>query len=138
MDIKHLIAVEKWTCGLAAAMVLVAMLLLGRRAAFGVSLGAGLMALNAYALRRIGQRVIRTFKRPGRAILLLNVKMAVLLALVYVVVRYLPVDPIAFIVGISVFPVAIVIAALSHASRGDDGGPGERGSDHKPNGEAHG
>jgi hypothetical protein len=128
MNIRHLITVEKWTCALAAAVILVAILALGRRAAFGVTLGAGLMVLNAYALRRIGQRVIRTFKRPGRALLLLNVKMAVLLAVVYLVVRYLPVDPIAFLVGISIFPVAIVIAALTHVPDGE----------HKPNGETHG
>jgi hypothetical protein len=115
VDLKHLIAVEKVTFALTAGLLIVAFLALGRRAAFGMSMGAGLMALNAYALRRIGQRAFRTFKRPGAAILLFNVKMALLIALVWAIIRYLHVDPIAFVVGISVFPVAIVIVAIRHA-----------------------
>ncbi len=114
METKHLIAIERWTLILAAVVVAAGLLVLGRHAAFGVTMGAGLMALNAVVLRRIGARAFRTFKRPGAAILLFNLKMAALLALVYVILRYLHVDPIAFIVGISVFPVAIVIVAIRH------------------------
>jgi hypothetical protein len=119
LNLRHLHAVEKWTMVLSAAVILCALLFLGRRAAFGVSLGAGLMALNAWALRRIGQRVLRTFKRPGAAVLLFNLKMALLLLLVYAVVRYLHVDAVAFIVGVSVLPAAIVIVAVRHAISGD-------------------
>src|SRR5258707_4496661 len=129
MDLKHLIAIEKWTCTLAAGLVLLAMLFLGRHAAFGVATGAGLMALNAYALRRIGQRVFRTFKKPGAAILLFNLKMGLLIALVYGVVRYLHVDPIAFAVGVSVLPVAIVIVAVQHALRPATDAPHAAGDD---------
>jgi hypothetical protein len=117
MNIKHLIAVEKWTLVLSALLVAVAVLVLGRRAAFGISIGAGLMSLNAYALRRIGQRAFKTFKRPNVAILLLNVKMGILIALVWAIIHYLRVDPVAFIVGISVFPVAMVVTAVRHALR---------------------
>jgi ATP synthase I chain len=115
MDTKHLIAVEKWTLALAAVVVAAAILVLGRRAAFGASLGAGLMALNAWALRRIGQRAFKSFKKPGAAVLLFNLKMGLLIALVYAAIRWLAVDPIAFVVGISIFPVAIVIVAIRHA-----------------------
>jgi hypothetical protein len=59
-------------------------------------------------------------KKPGAAILLFNLKMGVLLALVWAAVRYLHVDPIAFIVGISVFPVAIVVVAIRHALRHEE------------------
>jgi hypothetical protein len=132
MDLKHLIAVEKWTCVLGALVVLASTLLLGRHAAFAVSMGAGLMVLNAYALRRIGLRVFRTFKRPSAAILLFNLKMLLLVALVFAVVHYLNVDPIAFIVGVSILPLAIVIVAVEHALRGQAGGDGgpDDGADH--------
>jgi hypothetical protein len=120
MDIKHLIALEKWTLILAAGVVLVGMLLLGRAAAFGVALGAGLMAANAYALRRIGERAFATFKRPRAVLLLFNVKMAVLIAAIYLVVRYLHVDPLAFVIGISVLPVAIVLVAVEHSLKPSD------------------
>jgi hypothetical protein len=126
MDVKHLIAVEKWTLALAAVVIGAAILVLGRRAALGASLGAGLMALNAYALRRIGQRAFKTFKKPGAAVLLFNLKMGVLIALVWAAISWLHVDPIAFVVGISIFPVAIVIVALRHAL----GQPTEDGTTH--------
>ncbi len=117
MEEKHLIAVEKWTSILAALVAAAALLLLGRRAAFGATLGAGLMVLNAMALRRLGRRAFRTFKKPGAAVLLFNLKMFLLIALVYVVIRYLPVNPVGFVIGISIFPAAILAAAIRHALR---------------------
>jgi hypothetical protein len=117
MDAKYFIAVEKWTLAFAAVMIAFGLLVLNRRAAFGLSLGAGLMALNAWAIRRIGARAFKTFKKPGAAVLLLNLKMALLIAIVFVVIHYLPVNPIAFVVGISIFPVAIVAVALQHKLR---------------------
>src|SRR5947199_8227046 len=115
MELKHIIAVEKTTLLLAAVAIAISLVLLGRHTAFGVSMGAGLMALNAYALRRIGQRAFKTFKKPGLAVLLFNLKMGILLALIWAIIRYLHVDPIAFLVGISIFPVAIVVVALRHS-----------------------
>lgn len=115
MDAKHLVAVEKCTLALAAAAIAFSMLVLSARAAFGVAIGAGLMSLNAYALRRIGVRAFRTFKKPGLAVLLFNLKMGALLALVWVLIRYLHVDPVAFVFGISVFPAAILVVAIRHA-----------------------
>ena len=115
MELKHILAVEKTTLLLAAIAIAFSILVLGRQTAFAVSIGAGLMALNAYALRRIGQRAFKTFKRPGLAVLLFNLKMGVLLALIWGIIRYLHVDPIAFLVGISIFPVAIVIVAIRHS-----------------------
>jgi hypothetical protein len=109
---KHLLAVERWTMILAALAIVASAVALPRATAFGVTLGAGLMVVNAYAIRRIGTRVLRTFSRPGIAILLLNLKMLALIALVYLAIRFLHVDAIGFIIGISVFPVAVVIAAV--------------------------
>jgi hypothetical protein len=115
MDNKHLIALEKWTLWLAALVVGTSLLVLSRRAAFAASLGAGLMVLNAVALRRIGQRGFKGFRKPSGAIILFNIKMAILIALVFVAIRFLHVDPIAFVIGISIFPVAIVAVAIQHA-----------------------
>lgn len=118
MELKHLIAVEKMTLALAAIAIAAAIIVLGRQTAFGVTIGAGLMSLNAYVLRKIGQRAFRTFKRPGAAILLFNLKMGILIALVWAIIHYLHVDPIAFVIGISVFPLAIVIVAVRHTLSG--------------------
>ena len=113
MDTKHLVSVERWTYGLAAAAVGFALFALGGKMGLGVTLGAVLMCLNAYALRRLGQRA-GGFAKPGAAVLLFNVKMAVLIGLIFLVVRYLPVDPVGFIFGISIFPVAVVATAIRH------------------------
>ncbi len=115
MSFKHLVAVEKWTLGLAALATAVSLFLLPRRFGFGVTVGAGLMALNAWVLRRLGARILGGFKRPGLAILLFNVKMAVLMLLVALILRYLPLHPVGFLLGISIFPLAIVAVAVRHA-----------------------
>jgi hypothetical protein len=113
MDTRHLVSVEKWTLGLAAAAVAFALLAIGGRMALGVTLGAALMCLNAYALRLLGQRA-KGFAKPGAAVLLFNVKMAALIGLCFLVVHYLPVDVIGFLFGLSVFPLAIVATAIRH------------------------
>ncbi len=114
METRHLQAVEKWTLILAALLVGISMIFFSRKIAFSLSMGAGLMALNAYSLRRIGQRAFRTFQKPGAAVLLFNLKMAVLIGIIYVMVRYLHVEPLSFIIGISIFPLAILAVGLSH------------------------
>ena len=121
MDTKHLASVEKWTLAFAAAIVAFAMLVFSRKMAFGVTVGAGVMVLNALALRKIGQRSFKSFKKPSGVVLLFNLKMGLLVALIYVVLRYLPVDPIGFVIGISILPAAIVAVAIRHSlkSEGD-------------------
>ena len=116
MGIKHLIAIEKWTCLLSAVVLVGGMLLLGRHAAFSVAIGAGLMTANAVILRRTAQKlgaVLR--KKPTLTVLLFNMKLAVLIALVFAAFRFLHVEPIAFIVGISVMPLAIMIVAVQQS-----------------------
>jgi hypothetical protein len=109
---QRLSSLERWTLGLAAAVIGVSLLALPQRITLGVSIGAGLMCLNAWALRRIGLRAVRTADRPGLSLLLFIVKMTLLLGVLYLVLRYLPVDAIGFIIGVSVFPVAALISAL--------------------------
>jgi hypothetical protein len=97
---------------LAAVAIAASAVALPRATAFAVALGAGVMVANAYVLKRLAARVIAQSARPGFAVLLFNLKMVALIALVYLVIRYLHVDAIGFIIGISVFPVAVVAAAV--------------------------
>lgn len=116
MELKHLIALEKWTALLALVVLGASMLVLGRHTAFSVALGAGLMTLNAWAIRRVGEKLGRVLAhKPGLTILLFNLKLGVIIALIYLFIRYLHVDPVAFIIGVSVLPVAIVIVAIQNA-----------------------
>jgi mannitol-specific phosphotransferase system IIBC component len=118
VELKHLIAFEKWTCLLAVIVLAFGLLFLPRHAALSLSLGAGMMALNAWAIRHISERYGLALRaRPGFAMLLLNIKMGVIIALCWCLIRYAHIDPLAFVIGISVLPVAIVIVGLSHGLR---------------------
>jgi hypothetical protein len=122
VGLKHLIAIEKWTCLLALVALGAGMLLLGRHAAFSIAVGAAMMTLNAVALRRVAQKLgVVLQKKPTVTVMLFNFKLVVLIALVFVALRYLHVEPIPFIVGISVLPFAIMIVAVqSSLGRGAD------------------
>jgi hypothetical protein len=113
MGLKHLIAIEKWTCLLSAVLLVGGMLLLGRHAAFSIALGAGMMTANAVMLRRVAQKLgVVLQQKPSLTVFLFNIKLGVLGLLSFIALKYLGVDPIAFIVGISVMPLAIMIVAL--------------------------
>ncbi len=116
MGLKHLIAVEKWTCLLAAIVLAVGLVTLSRHAAFSLAVGAALTTLNAISMRRIAERLGRVLNaKPGLTVLLFNVKMGLIIALVFVAIHWLRVDALPLLIGISVMPVAIVIVAIQHA-----------------------
>jgi hypothetical protein len=122
VGLKHLIAIEKWTCLLALIALGAGMLLLGRHAAFSIAVGAAMMCANAVAIRRVAQKLgVVLQKKPSVTVMLFNLKLVVLIALVFIALRYLGVEPIPFIVGISVLPFAIMIVAVqSSLGRGAD------------------
>jgi hypothetical protein len=111
-------AVERWTLGLGAIFSLVAFLCFGLHIGLSVSLGAGIMILNSFAMRRVGEKIFAAFRaesgaRPLRAVVLFNLKMGALLFAVYCAVKFLHVEPIALLVGLSIFPLAAVAVALT-------------------------
>src|SRR5262249_53154712 len=112
-------AVERTTLLLGAVIVAFTLVFCSRLVAFSAAIGAVLVGLNAIAIRRVGSSVAKLprEKRPSMPLLLFNVKMGVLMALIYVVLRYLHVAPVAFIIGISTFPVAFGIVAVRAAMR---------------------
>jgi ATP synthase I chain len=115
VGLKHLIAVEKWTCLLAALALAAGMIALPRHAAFSLSVGAALSTLNAIAIRRISQRLGAVLtQKPGLTVLLFNLKMGVMIALVFAAIRWLGVDVVPFVIGISLLPAAIVAVAVQH------------------------
>ena len=120
----HLRIIERWTLVLAAIVIAAAALVTSPSTATAVAAGAGLMAFNAWAIRRLAERAFRgasTGSRPGLAVLLFNVKMAVVIAAVFVAVKVLGLDAVGFIVGVSVFPVALVIGSVKiMGTLGDD------------------
>jgi len=128
VGLKHLIAIEKWTCLLALVVLGGGIVLTSRHAAFSIAVGAALMTANAVAIRRVAQKLGTVLqKKPSLTVLLFNFKLFILIGLVFLALRFLHVEPIAFIVGISVLPFAIMIVAVQTALG--------RGADHQ---ESHG
>ena len=114
LEPKHLQIVERWTLILAACAIAVATFAAPRVTTLALCVGAGFMCLNAYAIRRLAERLFKRAEenRPGALVLLFNLKMIALIGMVFVAIYVLKLDAIGFLLGVSVFPVAIVVAAL--------------------------
>lgn len=116
MGLKHLIAVEKWTLLLAAVAVAGGMVALGRHGAFSLAVGAALTSLNAMSLRRIAQKLGPVLQqKPALTVVLFNLKMGLLIGLIYAAIRWLHVDGVPFIIGISILPAAIFIVFVQYS-----------------------
>ncbi|MCU1283068.1 MAG: hypothetical protein JWM53_6614 [bacterium] len=116
MGLKHLIAVEKWTCLLAAVVLAGGLVLLPRHAAFSLAIGALLTVGNAVAIRRSAQTLGPLMQqKPAITVLLFNAKLALLIGLIFVAIYWLHVDGVPFAVGISLLPAAIFIVSIKHA-----------------------
>ena len=88
----------------------------------GVALGGLLAAVNFYALRRILQGLFKSEdKQSGKQAtlaILLMAKFGLLAASIFLVVRYLPVDPMAFLAGMSTVVLAIFVEGIRVVLRG--------------------
>ena len=106
---------ERWTLILSGFLVAGASMLARADRAMAVAVGAGLMCVNAAVVHRLGARVMRRVAegRPALAVLLFNLKMFGLFFCVYAGLRLLHLEAIGFLVGVSVFPVALVAGALT-------------------------
>ena len=102
---------------LVGVAVLAAALLGDRRMVLGVALGGGLASGNFYALRRIVAGLMQG-GRPRRMIVLatlLTLKFGLLALLFYVTIRFLPVNPVGLLGGITVVVLAIFVEGLRAA-----------------------
>lgn len=120
LEPKHLKVVERWTLILAAAALACGYLAAPRAVAVGIAVGAGLMCVNAWAIRKLVEKALPRVgdNAPALGVLLFNVKLLVLAGLVVFAVKVLGLDAIGLLIGISVFPLAIVVAALRIFSAG--------------------
>lgn len=132
-EARYFPALERSTALLAVLVIPLAWLTTSRPISLGVTLGAGLMVLNAWALGRLGRRLFRMPARPGLAVGLFGLKFLALIALVALAVRALPLEPVGLLVGVSVFPMAVLLTALrsggSAAAGTRTGAEGEAGKD---------
>lgn len=114
MEIGRLRAIERLNLVIAAAIGLGSLLFWQRGVAYGACLGAGLAVVNFWAIRRVSEAGLKTKSERKRLVLIsfLVAKMGLLMALIYVIVRFLPINVLAFVVGLSTFLLSIMIVSF--------------------------
>jgi len=114
LELKHLRAIERFNLLVAVVICLGSLLFWQRGIALGAFLGAGLAVVNFWAIRRVSEAGLKTKSERKRLVLIsfLLAKMGALIALVYLAIRYLPINVLAFIVGLSTFLVSIMIVSF--------------------------
>lgn len=122
--------VERIALVLVGVATLISLVSLDRSVFLGVGLGGILAAANFHALRRILQGLFnsqdnKSSSRQAALSVLLTVKFGVLAACIFLVVRYLPVEPMAFLAGISMVVLAIFVEGVRVVLRGDAGATSE-------------
>lgn len=119
MATPSLLRIERINYALGGILVIAAALTQPQPIALGVAVGVALTCLNFFVLRKL------VFKwtsdaakgKTGAAPLLMLPKMVGLMGAVAVAILFLPIDPIAFTVGYSLFIVSIVLDTTFSALR---------------------
>ncbi len=105
--------IERIALALVAVATLVSLLTWDARVVLGVGLGGALGAVNFHALRRIMAAIFAAEGARNTKLafcgVLLSFKFGALAAVLFAVVNYTTVDPLAFIIGISVVVLSIFI-----------------------------
>jgi len=111
--------IERLNYGIAGVAVLVGALTQTQRIALGLAVGAALTCANFYVLRRLVTRWTADAAKGQRssASMLMLPKMLLLMGAVAVSILLLPIDPIAFAIGYSIFLLSILIESLYSAMK---------------------
>jgi hypothetical protein len=119
MASPSIVRIERCNYALAGIAVLVGLLTQDRDIALGLAVGAGLTCVNFFVLRKLVVKWTRDSAegRGGYAQLLAAPKMLVLMLAVVAALMFLPIDPIAFTIGYSIFIPSIVIETTYSALR---------------------
>jgi hypothetical protein len=114
-----LLRIERLNYGLAGILVIVAALTQSRPIALGFAVGAALTCLNFFVLRKLVYKWTSDAAqgKTGSAPYLMLPKMVGLMGAVAIAIFLLPIDPIAFTIGYSLFIVSIVIDTTYSALR---------------------
>jgi hypothetical protein len=139
MAAPSLLRIERINYALGGVLVIIAALTQPQPIALGFAVGVLLTCVNFFVLRRLVTRWTRDAARgkTGSAPLLMLPKMVGLMGAVAVAILLLPIDPIAFTIGYSIFILSIVIDT-SYAALRDPSGNGESGPASEPTPEGPG
>jgi ATP synthase I chain len=117
-----ILRIERINYGLGGVLVIAAALTQSRSVALGVAVGVALTCLNFNVLRRLITKwtADAAAGRSGAAPMLMLPKMVGLMVAVAFAIFCLPIDPIAFTVGYSIFIISIVIDTIYSSVRDDE------------------
>lgn len=114
MGSPSILRIERLNYGLGAALALGSLVTQSRSISLGICIGVALTCANFFVLRKLITKWTTSAQQgaPSNAPLLMLPKMVGLMLAVAAAVLFLPIDPIAFTIGYSVFIVSIVIETL--------------------------
>jgi hypothetical protein len=117
-----MLRIERINYALGGVLIIAAAITQNRPIALGIAVGVALTCLNFYVLRRLVTKWTSDAAkgRTGNAPLLMLPKMVGLMGAVAVAILVLPLDPIAFTIGYSIFIISIVIDTTYSALRHED------------------
>jgi hypothetical protein len=117
--VASIIRIERINYLLGGILTIAAAITQPKDIALGVALGVGLTCLNFFLLRRLVTKWTAAAAKGERsnAPMLMLPKMVGLMGAVALCVLFLPIQPVAFIVGYSIFIVSIVIDTTFAALR---------------------
>jgi len=119
MGPEHLRKMERWNWLFTGLATLIAALAFELPVVIGVAAGGLLASVNFVAIRKIWESLLsgQVEKRQAMQTLFLF-KTIGLIGLVFVCIRFLPLSPAAFAVGISIFLLSIAVESARYALGG--------------------
>ena len=119
MATPSMIRIERLNYALGGILVIAAAITQPQPIALGVAVGVALTCLNFFVLRKLVYKWTSDAAqgKSGSAPLLMLPKMVGLMGAVALAILFLPIDPIAFTIGYSLFIVSIVLDTTFSALR---------------------
>lgn len=119
LSVRH---IERTSLVLVGLATLVSLLLWERSVVLGVAVGGGLAALNFIALRRLLQGLFHssgtTPQKQALLGILLTLKFGLLATAIFLIIKFVPVSPVALLVGISLVVLSIFVEGFASLFRG--------------------
>jgi hypothetical protein len=117
--VASILRIERINYAIGGALIIAAAVTQPRDVSLGVAIGVALTCLNFHILRRLITKWTAAAAKgePSNAPMLMLPKMVGLMGAVALAILFLPIQPIAFIVGYSIFMVSIVIDTTFSALR---------------------
>ncbi len=125
MDKKTLTAIERWNLIIGIAMIVASVAFWRADVVIGMATGVALGTANFLAIRWVVSKFM-TAKESAKAGLMVALifKMAAMMVAVFLVMKFLPMNMFAFLIGISVFFISILVETARMSGRTRHNGNG--------------